>query len=145
MASWTRPCITGSPPSGTSARPRPCYYPAPKTSTSSWTSATPASTWPTSSANAALTSASPYRARHTQTANPATATDNAGAECRDLSPRTVHDGSIVSLSGAGQAGADQARPGPDWGKEGKEMAILVVGEATGVTAEQDAALAKRLY
>ena len=33
----------------------------------------------------------------------------------------------------------------DMGKEGEEMAILSVGEATGVTAEQDAALAKRLY
>src|SRR6516162_3859816 len=57
----------------------------------------------------------------------------------------VHDGPIVSLSGAGAGWADQTRSGPDVGKEGVEMAVLVVGEAAGVTAEQDAALTKRLY
>ena len=64
-------------------------------------------------------------------------------ECRDLCPCRARRFYIQSVRGR-QAGADQERS-PAVGEEAGEVAILVVGEAAGVTAEQDAALAKRLY
>ena len=44
----------------------------------------------------------------------------------------------------GQAGRTRLDPVPTWWG-GVAVAILVVGEAAGVTAEQDAAFVKRLY
>ena len=71
------------------------------------------------------------------------ATDGLSRERRDLSMSYMTDLYSVCREPGQLDGPDSIRSRRRQG--GVEVAVLVVGEATGVTAEQDAALARRLY